>query len=225
MPLSRGIGCGSNTQRPAAHRRRLRGETRSVVAPMCANRPEGLSHRDGYDWLETNMGFGKDGKGVIIRETRAHSVGALAQVVTLLDTKLATLERFRMLKNETVATIVGVTAGEGVGLYLGLADGDFTAAEIEAAIESNGPLGPNAAPEEELAERFMMWLGAADFVEDAATEALFLNEKGGYLMTSIPRWTFSRTKSWNFFLYNIGVALTTGATLNLRSKSFGVWVT
>ncbi len=38
------------------------------------------------------------------------------------------------------------------------------------------------------------------------------------------RWTFSRTKSWNFFVYNLGAAITTGATVIIKAKSFGVWV-
>ncbi len=171
------------------------------------------------------MGFGKDGKGVIIRESRTQAIGAMSQVVLLIGTKLVTLERFRMLKTELFATITGLTAGEGIGLYLGIADGDFTAAEIEAAIESNGPLGPNEAIEEELAERFMTMLGALSVPDQAQSEATFRNENNGGMMTANPRWTFSRTKSWNFFLYNIGAAVTTGASINIRAKSFGVWVT
>ncbi len=90
------------------------------------------------------MGFGKDGKGVIIREGRAQAIGALAAATGfLIATKLATLERFRMLKSEVFASIIGLTGGEGTGLVFGLADGDLTLAEIEEAIELGGPLGPN----------------------------------------------------------------------------------
>ncbi len=171
------------------------------------------------------MGFGKDGKGVIIRESRSQALGSVAQVVVLIGTNLATLERFRTLKTEVFAAITGLTAGEGVGLYLGLADGAFTAAEIEAAIESNGPLGPNETTEEELAERYMTMLGHLDVSDPASTEAIFKNENNGGMMTANPRWTFARTKSWNFFVYNIGAAITTGSSVNLRVKNFGVWVT
>ncbi len=170
------------------------------------------------------MGFGKDGKGVIIKESRTQALGALANSAgILIGTKLATLERFRMLKTEVMASIVSLTSGEGSGLWMGLADGDLSLAEIEAAIESNGPLGPNDSVQEAIADRFIMILGAGDI--EVATEYLFHNHNGGHLMTATPRWTFARTKSWNWFVYNQGTVLTTGATVNIKVKDFGVWVT
>ncbi len=55
------------------------------------------------------MGFGKDGLGVIIIEARLQAIGTLAQNTgILIGTKLATLERFRMLKSQIVATLRGV---------------------------------------------------------------------------------------------------------------------
>ncbi len=170
------------------------------------------------------MGFGKDGKGVIIRESRTQAVGTLANSTGLLiGTKLATLERFRMLKSEVMATFTGVTQGEGSGMWLLLADGDLSLTEIEEAIEGIGPLGPNDAVLAAVAERFVLVFGATD--SEVATTMVFHNEMGGHLMSKNPRWTFSRTKSWNWVLYNQGVAPTTGITVNIKVKSFGVWVT
>ncbi len=180
----------------------------------------------GWDWWcrRPTMGFGKDGKGVIIIESRPQALGALgAGGGILIGTKLATLERFRMLKSEMWATITGLTSGEGTGLILGLADGDLTLAEIEGAIETDGPLGPNDITGENIAMRPVWKIGAVD--RETGTEAIFENEHGGHMLIVKPRWTFARTKSWNWFVYNLGASLTTGGTVNIRGKHFGVWVT
>ncbi len=170
------------------------------------------------------MGFGKDGKGTIIREGLSQTLGTLDQQVGIIvGTKLATLERFRIIKTEVIASVTGLTTGEGTGLNLFLADGAFNAAEIEAAIEANGPLGPNETSVEEVADRYTKWFGTVD--RETGTEAVFENSMGGHLMENTIRWTFSRTKSWVFFVYNLGNQLTTGSNILLRAKHFGVWVT
>ncbi len=169
------------------------------------------------------MGFGKDGKGVIMREFRAQALGALANnSAILLGTKLSTLERFRMIKNEVYCTVDGLTTGEGTGLLFGLADGAFDVTEVEAALENNGPLGPNESDDAEVSERFVMLTGALD--RETGTTAIFENEQGGHKMSNTIRWTFARTKSWNYFIYNEGPTITTGATARILGKSYGVWV-
>jgi len=171
------------------------------------------------------MGFGKDGKGVMIRESRSNVLGALAQGVGVqIDTKLATLERFRMLRGEIFATVTGLTSGEGTGLILVLADGDLSLTEVDEAIDSaNGPLGPNDQVIEAIAERPVWLIAAVD--RETGPEAMFENDQGGHMLVIKPRWTFARTKSWNWIVYNLGSILTTGATVHIRTKLFGVWVT
>ncbi len=170
------------------------------------------------------MGFGKDGKGVIIRESRSQVLGTIAaESALIIGTKLATLERFRMLRCEVQATIVNLTSGEGTGMLLVLADGQFTQTEVEATIEADGPLGPNDDVTENIADRPVWTFGAVD--RETGTEALFENDMGGHTMVVKPRWTFARTKSWNFLVYNLGAAPTTGSSVIIRVKSFGVWVT
>ncbi len=170
------------------------------------------------------MGFGKDGKGVIIRESRSQTLGALAaEAGVIIGTKLATLERFRMLRNEVIATTINGTSTEGTGLIFGLADGQFTLAQIEAAIEADGPIGPNDTIVEDIADRPVWFSGTMD--REQGQEGVFENEMGGHMLVLKPRWTFARTKSWNYFVYNLGATLTTGSSCIFRAKSFGVWVT
>ncbi len=168
------------------------------------------------------MGFGKDGKGVILRETRSQALGALGvSTGIIIGTNVATLERFRMLKSEIVATLSGVTSGEGTGLALYLVSGDLSLAEFEASIELTGPLGPNDSIVAAIADRWSMYCGA---FEGRDSEEIAVNNEGGHLLEVIPRWTFARAKSWNWILYNHGLAVTTGATVFLKCKDFGVWV-
>lgn len=172
------------------------------------------------------MGFGKDGKGAIIREFRSQALGALAgSAGIIIGTKLNILERFRMLKTEVVATIVAQTGNEGIGVGLYLVSGDLTLAEFEESIElTSGPLGPNDSVQAAIAERWSMLAGVT-IEGETAIEQQLIGEGGSPLMTLVPRWTFARTKSWNWIAYNHGTALTTGSTIKLFAKDFGVWVT
>ncbi len=170
------------------------------------------------------IGFGKDGKGIITRQSLTVSLGTLAQSTGIIvGTKPAIEVGYRMLKSEVICTISGVTAGELNGLALYLVDGDYSLAEFEASMESNGPLGPNDSVNLELAMRFMKHMGAVVH-SDVSTELIMVNSTGGPLLESNPRWTFQRIKSWNWIAYNHGFAPTTGATLFVKAKNFGVWV-
>ncbi len=174
------------------------------------------------------MGFGKDGKGVIIIEKKEQALLTLAiNTGLIIATNLATLERFRMLKTELFCLLTNVGAGELGGVELYLADGDLTLPEIEEAIEANGPLGPNDTVAEAIAERAVFKVGAMPRSAGAQSqEAIHLvNPEGGPMLSINPRWTFARTKSWNWVAYNNGPAPTTGTLIKIQAKSFGVWVT
>ncbi len=173
------------------------------------------------------MGFGKDGLGVIINEKRNQALGALGQDTgIIIGTKLATLERFRMLKSEVHAVITGLTIAEGGGLALYLCDGDLSLTEIDQAIEANGPLGPNDSVQAATVERFTKLVGAMSEQMSPANFAFPLSDAktNAPVCVVLPRWTFARTKSWNWVLYNHAGAIQTGATVLIMAKSFGVWV-
>ncbi len=113
-------------------------------------------------------------------------------------------------------------------MQLYLVDGDFSLAEFVESIDENGPLGPNDRVADAIAERFSVWMGSTTIVTSGATgpnDVQFKNKQGGGLLTENPRWTFARTKSWNWAVINLGGAFTTGASVRIRVKNFGVWVT
>ncbi len=159
-------------------------------------------------------------------ESRTQALGALAQAAgIIIGTKVATLERFRMLKSEISAQITALQATtEGSGLALYLADGDLSLVEIEEQIENDGPLGPNDRVAANVAERPVFLVGQAGNAGGNETVIRDKVSNAPVCMTK-PRWTFARTKSWNWVIYNKGTVLTTGSTVFLTVKNFGVWVT
>ncbi len=172
------------------------------------------------------MGFGKDGRGIIISETRSQVLGTLGGSIGLfIGTKLVTLERFRILKCEIALTVTDVTGSEGNGLGLYLVDGDLTLPQAEESIETLGPLGPNDSVEAAKAMRPVFRVDEVIRMDGGDPIAGGAVNTGSFLGVLNPRWTFSKTKSWNWMVYNRGSGLTTGATAIVHSKNFGVWVT
>ncbi len=171
------------------------------------------------------MGFGKDGKGVIITEQRSQAISTLAaQTALLIGTKLAMEEDFRILKSHVHCNLEGLDAGEGFRLLLGLADGNLNVAQIAEAIIANGPLNPNETPERERAMRPVFIIGASE--NNGLADGVFRDiVSGAPMCIQKNRWTFQDGDSWNWFIYNQSAsAMTTGATALLVAKNFGVWV-
>lgn len=173
------------------------------------------------------MGFGKDNKGAIVYESRGQALAALgANAAILIGTKLATTDDFRMLKAEVVASISGLTAGEGEGLAFGLADGDLSVTEVEEALDLNGPLARDDIVITEQAQRPVFLLGSYNPSSSGSTAGEFADKMSGApFIIGKPRWTFHNNgKGWNWFVYNTGQALTTGSTVKIHAKNFGVWL-
>ncbi len=173
------------------------------------------------------MGFGKDGKGVVFTSLNTQALGALAaDTGIVVGTNPALLERFRVLKAMVTCCITDLTADEGSGLKLYMADGDLSLSEIEESLEANGPLGPNDKILSERALRPIYEVGAGLDSSGTPTNGRMLrNAEGGHLLEVKPRWTFARTKSWDWIIYNQGKVLTTAAQAKVMAKIFGVWVT
>ncbi len=175
------------------------------------------------------MGFGKDGKGAILKDsptepllTLAANTGIILSGGNVIGSSL--LERFRIIKSEISAHIEGATFATGDGpIALYIVDGDHSLAEFEESIELSGPVGPNDNLDAERAERWSMRIGMINFVGESSALGAMLNL--GMPVEKVIRWTFARAKGWNWIAYNEGTALTTGATINVRAKHFGVWVT
>lgn len=171
------------------------------------------------------MGFGKDGTGAIIRENTLLTMGALAAGLALRFPAITLGEDFRMLKSEISCFIEALTAGEGQGLIFGIANGELSVTEIADCLKANGPTDLNDRANQELAERNVKVLSASNPLFDSAgTHRPFIGNEGGPLIVSKHRWTYSNPEGWNFFIFNDGLTLTTGATARLLATHFGLWV-
>ncbi len=171
------------------------------------------------------MGFGKDGKGVMIREDTTHTLGTLAAATGILVTNGGMIdalqEDFRILKTEGSSAIQGLTAGEG-GLSLYMINGELSLAEAEAAIELNGPQDRNDRVSQEFAGRWVRFVGVYVPTGNGAQASLH----GTGSMDFKPRWTFSDPEAWNWMVYsNNAGPITTGAIVRQKLTHFGVWVT
>ncbi len=176
------------------------------------------------------MGFGKDGKGTIVKEKVLLTLGALAADDLLQQNSAVQIDMdFRILRSDITAVCRGITSLEGIGLILYMTQGILTDAESEANIEQNGPLRLGEKIQEEIASRWVRRVGITMAPTVNETERVFTNKYGGALLSFEPRWTFRRGRTateggWNWAVYNSGVALTTGTTVDLIATHYGVWV-
>ncbi len=173
------------------------------------------------------MGFGKDGKGVIIRENLNQALGTLAGSTGLLVSATATMgEDFRILKSEIIASVEGLTALEGV-LELHLVNGELSLVEVEENLELTGVSDRNDRVANERAMRFVHYIGSfIDYAGLGQARPIVGHEGQAGMAIIKPRWTFSDPEAWDYAVYNRSAgALTSGATLRLLAKHFGVWVT
>ncbi len=172
------------------------------------------------------MGFGKDGKGAILSEQLNTGIGALATAAGVrVAAAIVLADDFRIIKTELTATIRGLANGEGAGLRLHLMNGNLTLAEAEGQLEADGPTDRNDRTLIEAAERFVKVIGLVEQPDPAGTEAVFRGVEGGPIIEKTIRWTFSDNDGWAWLIYNTGDTLTTGATVFLQAKHFGVWLT
>lgn len=164
------------------------------------------------------LGFGKDGKGVIIRERREITVTSLgARTAIFAGTTLIPLTGgFRMIKIEGSVFWRNPTAGEM--FVIGIASLDLTVQQIEDGLENNGPAQRGDIDEEVNSMRPIYTLGHLQ----AQTETGHLS----FDFEKTIRWTFNEGIGYAMFAYNPNTVAVSGngSTVHVLSKAFGVWV-
>ncbi len=178
------------------------------------------------------MGFGKDGKGVIIHAGIVRgALGALpAQSFTTMSATLVDFNTndsaVRILKGEILFDIHSKTTGDGP-VMIGLCDGQYTDAELEEAFEAFGTpwtvtggcvydRAQSAGPEHEQSQR-PIW----PLLLVPNNETNQLPEEFGNPIIWNPRWTFH--ESLKVFAFNMEqAALTTGMLVTCYAKLYGV---
>ncbi len=108
-------------------------------------------------------------------------------------------------------------------ILVGMAPGGMTAAEIEQAIETTVD-DSNDIPDVEFANR-MIWPLEALVVQSDTTNGASAGSVTTVRGEFNPRWTMPNPDGWTWWAYNFGTAnLTTGGTVSITAKYFGVWV-
>ncbi len=172
------------------------------------------------------MGFGKDGKGAIIREdvTLAHTTFTARTAQKLAGLSGLITKNFRMLKVEVMAHIQGLTAGEADMLAFGICNGELTNGEIAECLQPNGPRDRNDRVLTERAERYVTILAYAGPKDNDQLKCFYTGKLGERLIVHKPRWTFSEPEGWSWFVYNNGTTLTTGSLSSVVATIYGIWV-
>ncbi len=165
------------------------------------------------------MGFGKNSTGAILRSKETIALGTLGVDTAIVFGSGITIgNNFRLLKSEGFAHVDGLTSGEGGGLCIGIANGELTVAEIAECLLADGPSDRNDRVKQSRAERFVKLFGQLDDLQHVMRGA------EGYALKVNPRWTFSNPEGWNFFIFNNGLQLTTGATAKSVLTHYGLWL-
>ncbi len=167
------------------------------------------------------MGFGKDGKGVIVREQHSIGLSTLAgQTALKFGTQIAIGEDFRIIKTEFTLHYEGHTLGEGP-LTVGIADNELSVADIGETLILDGPTDRNDNSGNEQAMR-PVWELAQVSGETASGRV----PSSGLWAEKTLRWTFSNPEGWTWYAWNgSGTPLAGGMNVIVRAKHFGVWVT
>ncbi len=173
------------------------------------------------------MGFGKDNKGVILREALSIAFGALGANSVIKATSIGVALQttsFRIIKTEFFVAQASAWAADGDAVIIGICNGELSAGEIAECIQANGPDDRNDRVTDERASR-AVWLlvHMKDQPETGFNFSLPAND--GQPMVKNLRWTFTPTEGWAWFAFNpLSGALTTGAAVNIKATHYGVWV-
>ncbi len=120
-----------------------------------------------------------------------------------------------------MASIFGLTPGDGP-FYMGVMGGDLVLSELEAYLELQGPSRPDDITNMEIASRgkHIRHLGMLVPSGNGSIAALRMDN---VRMSALKFSESGEGSGWKWWLYNMGPALTTGATWSIVSQSFVRW--
>ncbi len=169
--------------------------------------------------LELAMGFGKDGKGVILYDNFNFTLTGLTTRDVNETASRVLREDFRLIKSDYWVTMDSTIHGDVV--MFGIANGDLSAAEIEEAIESVA-VDSNDVPAIEEGMRAVFPYDVCSANNDnAAGDGATSDVRSG---SKTIRWTFKDPAGWNFWFYNMSPGTFGTGGMNLFLKHYGVWV-
>ncbi len=148
------------------------------------------------------------------------ALGTLATNTAIQMAGPVTTHDVRLISITGLFSVARLTAGEGNFMY-GISSADLSLSELEAYLENNGPLTPSDIVGKEVSTRgrYIRVLGkltpsgnggqAADFLKNVSLSGLKIAEDAG---------------GYDFWIYNLDDALSTGATFRVATQIFGKWL-
>ncbi len=122
------------------------------------------------------------------------------------------VQNFKAVSFHGVIGLMGLTAGDGPLLY-GISQGSLTLAEVTEYLTA-APDSKTQSPAEEQVSRPVQVLGGLGGT-DKTTD--FIRAK-----VILPH--FREDTGFTFWIFNIGIQMTTGATIRVRGRFFGKWI-
>ncbi len=141
----------------------------------------------------------------------AFALSTLAASTGLVNSIADINQNYKAVSMHGVWSLTTLTAGDGPIMY-GIADGEYSLAEIEQYLEAT-VVDKRDAPETEQVSRAVQVLGAL------GTDLQTVYSKDRVVLP-----TFREDKGFIAWVHNAGIAMTTGALLKFRGRFFGRWL-
>ncbi len=157
---------------------------------------------------------GWDPRNRILPVVQGISLGALASADMAVGVISQTSdEDYRVMWVKATYALRDNTAGEGP-IDIGIAHGDYTAAEVEEWMEATASWTRGNKIASEQANRLIRRIGS--FAGDTTEETL----NDGMPITTKLNWHIVTGQNFNLFIYNhSGAMLTTGASISVQGKA------
>ncbi len=165
------------------------------------------------------MGFGKDGKGVILYDNFATTLSGLTSRDVQDVASRALREDFRLIKTEWFVQLASTNHGDTI--LFGIAEASLTDAQIEECLEAVAVDSDDVPAIEQNARAVFPLDLAVTSYDNAAGDGA---ESGPVRGEKTIRWTFKDPSGWSYWFYNLSGATFGTGGINLLLKHYGVWV-
>ncbi len=151
-----------------------------------------------------------------VSSVTTEGLGTLATLTGILDASPVMTRGGKILSMRGVIEAHSITPGDGP-FMIGIADKGISLAQLEAFIENAGPVTPDETAKAEIQSRGqrIRTLGVLQPQGDGSVASLHLDN------VSMKGMKFSEEQAgWNYWLYNLGQAMTTGASWQNAIQAF-----
>ncbi len=151
-----------------------------------------------------------------VSESVSVSLSTLGILVALLRAGATMTRGGKLLSTRGIVAVRDLTASDGPFMF-GIMDKSIDLAQLTAYLENDGPVSPNEVAKREIASRGaqIRTLGRLEPSGSGTSCVTYLNN------VSLSGLKFSEEGAgWTYWIYNVGPAMTTGATFVVALQHF-----